>query len=341
MSTLLIQRLKLAVEHCMITSIAGVIYQLLTDGIVTHMALIMGSALGFGFGILEIFILSSFQKLFSKLPFLITICSKALLYLLIINIFSGAIGLFVGLMNGLGIDDFYKSMLSKEQLVLSFYTLIIYVLLSFYTQINLLLGEGVFFKFLVGRYRKPIEENRIFMFLDLKSSTTIAEKLGLEKYYDLLNDFFHEISEPVRATKAEVYQYVGDEVIFTWKTKEGIENSNCLNIFFKIQEKVNNKRAYYKEKYDVVPEFKAGLHYGSVISAQIGDIKREIIYNGDVLNTSARIQEQCNEFNKKLILSGELLNILDIKNEYVEDRLASIRLKGKERSIELFGIQRN
>ncbi len=53
------------------------------------------------------------------------------------------------------------------------------------------------------------------MFLDIKSSTTIAEQLGLENYYSLLNYFFHEISELVRSTKAEIYQYIGDEVVLT------------------------------------------------------------------------------------------------------------------------------
>jgi len=92
----------------------------------------------------------------------------------------------------------------------------------------------------------------------------------------LQNDF-HEISEPVRSTNAEIYQYIGDEVVFTWKTDEGLANSNCLRIFFKIQEKVYNNRKYYRDKYGDIPYFKAGLHFGEVISAQIGDIKREIV----------------------------------------------------------------
>lgn len=33
----------------------------------------------------------------------------------------------------------------------------------------------------------------------------------------------------------------------------------------------------------MVPEFKAAVHAGDVITAQIGELKSEIVHNGDVL----------------------------------------------------------
>lgn len=331
-------KLRLLGEFCVFGAIAGVIFQLVHEGLVDFRAFLIGVSLGLSFGIFELFIFSGLRKKFLLLPLLLSIFIKAFVYLLIINLISGLLALISGLIEGKQMEEFYSIMLGKEQLILNIYSLLLFVLLSFYIQINLLLGEGVLLKFLLGKYRKPTGEHRIFMFLDLKSSTTIAERLGLEKYYSLLNDFFHEISEPVRTTNAEIYQYVGDEVVFTWKTKEGLDNSNCLKIFFKIQEKVYNNRKYYRDKYGDIPAFKAGLHVGEVISAQIGDIKREIVYNGDVLNTSARIQEQCNKFKRELLISGILLNQLNIENEYLAEKIDTIKLRGKENSLELFSL---
>lgn len=94
----------------------------------------------------------------------------------------------------------------------------------------------------------------------------------------------------------------------------------------------------YRDRYGVVPDFKAGLHVGEVISALIGDIKREIVYNGDVLNTSVRIQEQCNVFNRELLISGSLLNQLAIQNEFTAEKLDTIKLRGKEKAIELYSL---
>jgi len=338
MNPVFADKLRMLGEFCLITSFAGVIYQLIDARYVDHLGIIMGAALGFGFGIIELFILSGLKKKFLKLPLLQTIFIKAISYLVIIYFFSGLIGLMVGLSEGRELEEFYSSLLSRDQLILTVYTLTIYLLLSLYVQINLLLGKGILLKFLLGKYRKPIGEHRIFMFLDLKSSTTLAERLGLENYYALLNDFFHEISEPVRSTNAEIYQYIGDEVVFTWKTDDGLADSNCLKIFYKIRENVYSKRKYYRDKYGDIPDFKAGLHFGEVISAQIGDIKREIIYNGDVLNTSARIQEQCNVFKCELLISGMLLKRLNIDNEYSAEKLDTIKLRGKENEIELYSL---
>lgn len=338
MNPIFTDKLRMLVEFCLITAFAGIIYQLIDVRYADHIGVIMGASLGFGFGLIELFILSGLKKKFLKLPLLLTIFIKAITYLIIIFFFSGLVGLIVGLSQGKEMEEFYSSIFSRDQLILTIYTLTIYLLLSFYTQINLLLGKGVLLKFLLGKYRKPTGENRIFMFLDLKSSTTLAEKLGLENYYALLNDFFHEISEPVRTTNAEIYQYIGDEVVFTWKTKDGLADSNCLKIFYKIQENVYSKRKYYRDKYGDIPDFKAGLHFGEVISAQIGDIKREIIYNGDVLNTSARIQEQCNVLKRELLISGMLLNRLDIENEYSAEKVDTIKLRGKENAIELYSL---
>lgn len=338
MNPLISFKIRLITEFCVFGAIAGVIFQLLHEGLVDFRAFLIGVSLGLSFGIIELFILSGLKKKLLQIPLLLAIFSKALVYLIIINIVSGILALTSGIIEGKQMEEFYTIMVGKNQLILNIYSLLLFVLFSFYIQINLLLGEGVLLKFLLGKYRKPTGEHRIFMFLDLKSSTTIAERLGLEKYYALLNDFFHEISEPVRATNAEIYQYVGDEVVFTWKTKEGLDNSNCLKIFFKIREKVYSNRKYYRDKYGDIPDFKAGLHIGKVISAQIGDIKREIVYNGDVLNTSARIQEQCNKFKRELLISGVLLDQLNIENEYRAEKIETVTLRGKENSLELFSL---
>ena len=338
MNRIITGKLRLLGEFCLFGALAGIIFQLLRDGFVDFRAILMGVPIGFAYGIMELFVLSGFRKNFLKIPLILTIFLKALIYLIIIYFVTGTIGLLVGLSEGKQIEEWYQSLVSHDQLILIIYILLFYISLSFYTHINLLLGEGALLKFLLGKYRKPSGEHRIFMFLDIKSSTTLAERLGLENYYSLLNDFFHEISEPVRSTNAEIYQYVGDEVVLTWKTKEGIDNSNCLKIFFEIQEKVYANRKYYRSKYGVIPEFKAGVHIGEVISAQIGDIKREIVYNGDVLNTSARIQEQCNIVKHELLLSGILLEQLDIENEYRAEKLDTIKLRGKESSIDLYSL---
>lgn len=339
-SPALASKLRLLAEFSFIAVVAGIIFQMIESQFVDFRSILMGFSLGLTFWGLELFILNGYRKNFTRLPLIVTICLKALIYLSVIIFITLLLGLIVGFFQGKEMEDFYNSILDSDHIVLIVYTLVLYVLLSFYMQINFLLGEKVLFKFLIGKYRKPTDEHRVFMFLDLKSSTSIAEKLGHLEYYSFLNDFFHDISDPVRSTSAEIYQYVGDEVVFTWKTEDALDDANCLKIFFEIQEQVVNNQHYYLQKYGEVPSFKAGLHFGEVITAQIGDIKKEIVYNGDVLNTSARIQEQCNTLNRELLISGALLDQLEIKKDYRIEKMETVQLRGKDVFTELYSLVR-
>jgi len=201
------------------------------------------------------------------------------------------------------------------------------------------LGEGILWKFIRGKYYHPREEERIFMFLDMKSSTTIAEQLGHVRFYALLNELFNEISQPVLQTKAEIYQYIGDEVVLTWQLKHGLENSNCLKTFFMFRENIIRNSESYLNNFGVKPEFKAGLHFGKVISAQIGDLKREIVYNGDVLNTASRIQNECNKYQRDFLVSGVLMNQLRRQNGFHWERIDTVTLRGKGTQVELFSVK--
>ena len=185
------------------------------------------------------------------------------------------------------------------------------------------------------------EVERIFMFLDITSSTSIAENLGHVRYFELLNDFFNDLAMPIEAHKGEIYQYVGDEVVVSWGLEEGISEANCLHCFFDILDTIDELSFKYLEKYEMVPAFKAGMHFGKVSTGTIGTIKKEIIYTGDVLNTTSRIEGQCNQHNVKLLLSKDLMHKLPNEDQFKFVEIGEISLRGKASFVTLFTGQRN
>lgn len=205
-------------------------------------------------------------------------------------------------------------------------------------QISSKFGQGSFGDIIRGKYNTPKEEKRIFMFLDLNSSTTMAEKLGDEKYHELLKDFFADITNPILDNKGEIYQYVGDEVIVAWKYEDGIENSQCVKCFFDIKIHIEKKKEKYQKRYGLVPSFKAGIHCGKVVAGEVGIIKRDITYSGDVLNTTSRILNMCKEFNAEVISSADLIRELHLSNSYSTQLLGSIKLRGKEKEMMLSSL---
>ena len=200
-------------------------------------------------------------------------------------------------------------------------------------------GPGIFTAFLLVKYFRPKREERIFMFLDLRSSTSIAEKLGEELYFGFLKNVFQHATPAIINSKGEIYQYVGDEIVISWKMDNGLANANCLRCFFDIQLALRRKAGYYQEAYNVIPEFKAGLHYGYVMAGEVGVVKRDIAYSGDVLNTAARIQAKCNEMGVNILLSKFLLDRLALPPHSFEPRkIGDLSLRGKQEKVVLYTV---
>ena len=177
------------------------------------------------------------------------------------------------------------------------------------------------------------------MFLDMKSSTTIAEQLGHVRYFELLQEYYSELSDAIINYSGEVYQYIGDEIVISWLEEAGLRNNNCLRCFFAMKEDLSHRSEYYQNKYQVLPDFKAGLHLGEVTTGEIGALKKEIIFTGDVLNVTARIQGLCNEYNTDLLISAELFSRLNIDNELEIKSIGKTTLKGRAAPMELYAVK--
>ena len=210
---------------------------------------------------------------------------------------------------------------------------------QFMLQISDKFGPGVLWKFITGKYSNPKSEQRIFMFLDIRSSTSIAEKLGSQRYFDLLKDFFADITLDILESRGEIYQYVGDEIVISWPMNEGLRHRNCLRCFFRIKQTIQKQSEKYMNQYDLVPDFKAGLHLGDITAGEIGVIKREIVYSGDTLNTAARIQGMCNHHQTDLLISKPLYDSLQLDHTLFARALGEIELRGKKEKMVLLSVQ--
>ena len=218
------------------------------------------------------------------------------------------------------------------------YIAAIIVITQLYAEFSQSIGVGTLSNFFLGKYHHPVEEERIFMFLDMKSSTTIAENLGHVKYFQMLKEYFFDLSVAVIDYAGTIYQYAGDEMIISWKLKDGLKNNNCISCFFAMKRALEIQAEKYNSQFGLVPEFKAGVHRGVVTAGVIGPLKKEIIFTGDVLNTSARIQGLCNLYQADLLVSEDLAQVLRLPDQYQMRSVGENLLKGRVKTMEIFAI---
>jgi adenylate cyclase len=270
---------------------------------------------------------------------------KPIIYQVVINIFlliAAAITISVNLKTGIFSkpvwDNVWVYFLSYAFAATTVYMVLVIIVSLFYAEVSENLGPGVLANFFTGKYHTPIVEERIYMFLDMKSSTTIAENLGHVMYFEMLREYYADISSPIIKYSGEIYQYVGDEVIVSWTLKKGLQNNNCIQCFFAMKEALEKQAPKYKDRFGVSPGFKAGFHMGKVTTGEIGVIKKNIMFTGDVLNTTARIQGLCNEYNVDILVSDCLQKRLAVDSQRQIKPLGKNELRGRDEKIELFTI---
>jgi len=273
-----------------------------------------------------------------------------------VNIFLKAVILIVAaLIINFFIHFTYATLIAKHEAyyaVLSFYRntfetpwliqkipewIILFVLTQLIIEINEKYSPGVFVDIMLGKYVQPKDEKRIIMFIDLKDSTAIAEKLGHKDYFKFIRDFIYYISIGLMEYGERIYQYVGDVIVVSWPDSRR-NAKKCIYALIEARKSINKNLNVFTSNYGLVPEFKAGIHVGEVTIGEIGIIKKDLVMSGDTMNTTARIRTACNELNQKFIVSKDFLDQINLSNWQAES-LGPIELKGKNDSLELFALK--
>lgn len=232
-----------------------------------------------------------------------------------------------------GQDAFHPEWLTQK--IISW--MMLFVVTQLIIEVNEKYAPGVFMDILLGKYIEPKIEHRIVMFIDLKDSTPIAEKLGHQQYFKFIREFIYQISNALIEHGGGIYQYVGDEVVVSWNYSRK-NTRKCLEALLDARKNLQKRGEYFRRKFGTIPEFRVGIHVGDVTVGEIGVIKKDIAMSGDTMNTTARIRSACSELNQKYIVSKEFKESVHLK-DWQTASLGIVELKGKNQGLELFSLK--
>lgn len=208
----------------------------------------------------------------------------------------------------------------------------------FMLDVNSLLGQNVLLNFVTGRYYRPRLEERILLFLDMEGSTGWAERLGPLVFHRLVNRFMTDLTEPIVSTGGEIYSYVGDEMIATWRLADGLAQARCVSACFAALDALARRAPDYAREFGGAVCFRAGLHCGPVVAGEMGTVKKEIVFLGDAVNTAARIQQLCRETGDRVLASADLIDRLQLPPGVAKRSLGDLRLRGKGADLALYAL---
>jgi adenylate cyclase len=294
-------------------------------------------------GALEIFLpRTDFgRRLFAR-PFLVVVLGKAAAYLAVV-------GLVIGGRLGPQVAAFAASPEAAPQLAAqaaaAFPRDLLIVIASLITVLLVLLrhaaqivGERSFRDIMSGRYHRPRAEERFFLFVDVVGSTPVAERLGPLAVHRYLDRVFQVASDAVDTHDGEVFQYVGDEMVVTWTVEEGRIEARPLACLFAVESALCLEARTFEREFGTVPTIRAALHAGEVVTGEIGGSRRAIVFHGDVMNVTSRIESATRTLARNYLVSEVALARMQDCGRYALEDLGPQRLRGREGLIRVYGV---
>lgn len=227
------------------------------------------------------------------------------------------------------IADFWRSIA---------YSAAVSLVLNFGFSIATLIGPRVFMNFITGRYHSPVEEDRFVLFVDIAGSTGLAERLGGVGIHRFLDRTFRLLTESVVDYRGEVLNYVGDEIIVTWPEQNGAVDCRPLCCFLAMRRALQKAAPQFEREFGAVPQIRGSLHFGPVIIGEIGDVKPAIVFNGDVMNTAARLEELSRKVDGGFLASRTAMARFAAPPPFPVSDLGRLPIRGRVDGIDVVGI---
>ena len=212
------------------------------------------------------------------------------------------------------------------------------VLMNLVFGIANLIGPRALLNFITGRYHAPVEENRFVLYVDIAGSTGLAEQLGGVGIHRFLDRTFRLLTIAVVDTRGEVLNYVGDEVIVTWPERGGAIDCRPLRCFVAMRDELLRASSQFEREFGASPRIRGSLHFGPVIVGEIGDIKRAIVFNGDVMNTGARLEELSRGVEGGFIASRAAMARFNSAPPFAVRDLGQLPIRGRADGIDVVGL---
>jgi len=188
---------------------------------IVHGLFIGGFVIAFERGL----ILRSLHHRIRSLPTIVYVLCAETAYAAMIAV-GTALGGVACLLLGVSNESYQAALLLKPNEML--YALAVAALFVFVIRMRDLLGAEVFGNLLIGRYHRPVREQRIFLFIDVRDSTVYAEAHGDLRAQAYLAAIFAALAEPVRRTHGSIDDYIGDMAVITWPFARGAEDARCV-----------------------------------------------------------------------------------------------------------------
>jgi adenylate cyclase len=179
------------------------------------------------------------------------------------------------------------------------------------------------------------------LFSDIRSFTSISERLQAEEVVEFLNAYLQRMVDIVVDEDGIVDKFIGDAVMAIWGAPVSREDDalRAVRAAVRMLDGVDAFNADQRKKGGVEIEIGIGLHTGRVVAGNVGsDKKMEYTVIGDTVNVASRVEGLCKSVKANLLITAETYRAVGGQLEV--KAMPPVEVKGKSEKLHVYQVLR-
>jgi class 3 adenylate cyclase/HAMP domain-containing protein len=173
------------------------------------------------------------------------------------------------------------------------------------------------------------------LFSDIRSFTSISEKMTPKQNFDFINDYLSRMGPIIRDHKGFIDKYIGDAIMALFA--ENPENAVLTGIDMRRKLIEYNE---FREKNGEMPiAIGVGVHTGSLMLGIVGEQERmDGTVISDNVNLASRLEGLTKMYGAGMIISESTLEKIPDPKKYMLRFLDKVKVKGKTAPVSIFEV---
>ena len=182
-----------------------------------------------------------------------------------------------------------------------------------------------------------VAKNISVLFLDIRDSTSIAEKMDHQQNFHFINQFMLQLAPIIGRHNGFIDKFIGDCIMAIFPSDQSADDA--INCGLQILDQLSH--ANKQKVFSITEELKVGvgINTGDLSLGIIGFSDRlEGTVIGDTVNLSARIESMTKTYHKDLLISESTANSIIHVDHYDINYVDEVKVKGKDTATKLFTV---
>jgi class 3 adenylate cyclase len=180
-----------------------------------------------------------------------------------------------------------------------------------------------------------VQKHMTILFVDIRSFTTLSEKLSPKENFDFLNDYLGYMEPVIRAHNGFIDKFIGDSIMALF----GERPEDAIDAALEMHERLTEFNLMLKQVGRPAIDTGAGIHTGNLMLGVVGGEGRmETTVISDAVNLASRLEGLTRSYDAFLIVSESTLELVKEKHCYSYVYLDEVKVKGRTGAVKVFSI---